>query len=244
MSQLIKQLGSTSGKIPLVCFPFAGGYSASFYPLYRALKNQCQILAIEPPGHGTSKMPLIANFDDLIDIYMYELRSMFNHPVALFGHSMGGLVVYRLVQKLERRGIAPTVSIISGVRPPHMRLPRVSHLNDDELIDFIVQIGGISPEVLCHKDMLSFFLPAFRADFEALETFEHKDNRLLDSSVHVFRGEDDEIAEEEILGWSKWLRRAQFHNFAGGHMFLLSETEAIAKTVHSILDDSMVRSDA
>ncbi|RCK09747.1 hypothetical protein DT075_33400 [Bacillus licheniformis] len=54
----------------LICFPFAGGYSASFRPLHEHLKTDFDMLAIEPPGHGTNRMALVDNLEKLADLYI------------------------------------------------------------------------------------------------------------------------------------------------------------------------------
>ncbi|MDB5052663.1 MAG: lchAD, partial [Bacilli bacterium] len=92
---------------------------------------------------------------------------------------------------------------------------------------------------LQEKEFLSFFLPAFRADFKALETFEHTDRTLLQSPVHIFNGDQDEKCSKEAFGWTKWAHRVRFHQFQGGHMFLLSETGEVANTIQLILTSSM-----
>lgn len=59
--------------------------------------------AAEPPGHGTNLMPLETSIDRLAELYKEGLTGKLNRPFILFGHSMGGLVVYRLTQLLERK---------------------------------------------------------------------------------------------------------------------------------------------
>lgn len=239
MTQLIKSFEPSSDKIQLLCFPFAGGYSVSFRPLHAHLQDYCQVLAIEPPGHGTNRLPLVENLEKLVDKYIEELVPILGKSFALFGHSMGGLVAYRAAQKLERRGIFPQAIFISAVQPPQARYENVTDLEDEAFLDYVISIGGIPSELLQEKEFLSFFLPAFRADFKALETFEHTDRTLLQSPVHIFNGEQDEKCAKEAFGWKKWAHRVRFHQFQGGHMFLLSETEEVAKTVQWILTRSI-----
>lgn len=47
---------------------------------------------------------------------------LLDKPVALFGHSMGALVMYELARKLAQDvGVSPILLIISGCRPPTVR---------------------------------------------------------------------------------------------------------------------------
>lgn len=46
---------------------------------------------------------------------------LLDKPFALFGHSMGALVVYELARKLAQdNGVKPFVLIVSACRPPHV----------------------------------------------------------------------------------------------------------------------------
>jgi len=235
MNSLIQQFASSPDKISLICFPFAGGYSASFRPFQPYLQDDCNLLVVDPPGHGTNRMPLVENVEKLVDIYLQQLVPDLGKPFVLFGHSMGGMVVYRLAQKLEQQGIFPNATIISAVQPPHISRTAVTHLDDDAFLDYIIGLGGVPSELVKVREALEFFLPAFRADFKALETFEHTDYTLLQSPVHIFNGEQDKKCMQDALGWNKWVDQIRFHAFRGGHMFLLSETEKVAKTIQFVL---------
>jgi external thioesterase TEII len=181
-------------------------------------------------------MPLVESLEKLVDIYLEALiPQLGKQQLVLFGHSMGGLVVYRLAQQLEQRGIFPEAVIISAVQPPHTRRKALTHLDDRAFLDYVIDIGGIPDELVKAREVLEYFLPMIRADFKALETFEHKDHSLLRAPVHILNGEMDEPCMQDAAGWRKWTKRIQFHTFQGGHMFLLSETERVAKTIQSIM---------
>ncbi|MDB5084186.1 MAG: lchAD, partial [Bacilli bacterium] len=85
------------------------------------------------------------------------------------------------------------------------------------------------------KEALEFFLPTFRADFKALETFQHADHTQLQSPVHIFNGDQDAHCFKDAFSWKEWAHLVQFYTFEGGHMFLLSETEKVSKTIQFIL---------
>ncbi len=73
MSKLFKSFDA-SEKTQLICFPFAGGYSASFRPLHAFLQGECEMLAAEPPGHGTNQTSAIEDLEELTDLYKQELN--------------------------------------------------------------------------------------------------------------------------------------------------------------------------
>lgn len=115
MSQLFKSFDA-SEKTQLICFPFAGGYSASFRPLHAFLQGECEMLAAEPPGHGTNQTSAIEDLEELTDLYKQELNLRPDRPFVLFGHSMGGMITFRLAQKL-----AYTQKSASLDQPQHLQ---------------------------------------------------------------------------------------------------------------------------
>lgn len=191
----------------------------------------------EPPGHGTSQMPLVENFERLVDLYFEDLLPMLDKPFVLFGHSMGGLVVFRLAQRLEKYDINPEAVIISAVQPPDIQRKKLSRLDDDAFLDYVIGMGGIPSELAQAREVLDYFLPAIRADFKALESFKPVDQPLSRAPVHIFNGDLDQECKSDAYGWKDWANQVEFHTFKGGHMFLLSETEKVTQTMRSIISE-------
>ncbi|MCY8809883.1 surfactin biosynthesis thioesterase SrfAD [Bacillus atrophaeus] len=235
MSQLFRSF-DTSEKTQLICFPFAGGYSASFRPLHAYLQGECEMLAAEPPGHGTNQTSAIEDLEELVRLYKQELNLRPDRPFVLFGHSMGGMIAFRLAQKLEREGIFPQAVIISAIQPPNVKRKKVSHLEDEAFLEHIMELGGMPAELAENKEVMTFFLPSFRSDYRALERFEPRDLGQLQSPVHIFNGRKDEKCMRDARGWDQWAQNPAYHEFDGGHMFLLSETEKVAEEIFSILN--------
>lgn len=194
MNQLFKTFETRSDLIQLICVPFAGGYSASYRPLFEQLRDIAEITAAEPPGHGTNLMPLESSIDRLAELYKEGLKERVNRPFVLFGHSMGGLVTYRLTQMLEKEGIKPEAVVISAIQPPQTKRQILTHLSDEDFVQHIAEMGGIPKELLENKPMMDYFTPSLRADYQALETFQHKDKTLIESPVYLFNGRQDENA--------------------------------------------------
>lgn len=226
---------STNGK-HLICFPFAGGYSTAFRPMAQHFDSEWGVIAVEPPGHGMNRLPLMDNMDELVDFYMEHLTPKLGAPFALFGHSMGALIVYMMAQRLEKIGLFPEVVFASGANPPDIVRFQTTHLNEQEFIDYVYSLGGLSKELLENRELLDLFLPVLRADFTAVERFNHQEKTLVQAPVHVFSGRQDERCTPEMAkGWGQWVRKADFYEFNDGHMFILSEPERVAKQVTQIL---------
>ncbi|HEU4962684.1 MAG TPA: alpha/beta fold hydrolase [Bacilli bacterium] len=238
VNQLLKLLKRTTTKRYLILVPFAGGYSASFRPLSQLIQSDWNILAIEPPGHGANREPLIESIEELVDLYLEQLLPVLSNAdsFVLFGHSMGGLVVHNLTQRLEAAGLFPEQVIISGITPPDAKREPVVERNDEDFLEYVVSLGGIPDELLKYKELIELFLPVLRNDFRAVESYDTYKRTTLQTPVHVFSGEEDPRAyPEAVRGWSEWAEQATFYEFQGGHMFVLSEAQAVAEQLDQLL---------
>ncbi|MBL0387349.1 thioesterase [Tumebacillus sp. ITR2] len=241
MNKLFRQLKPSLNGKTLLCFPFAGGYSVSYRALANAIKSNWGIIAIEPPGHGTNRDPLVHDLKSLVDLYEEHLDDYFNSPFALFGHSMGGTVTYELLMRLEKRGIFPEVAFISGMVPPHIERGNRSNLNDEDFIALLRSYGGLPEEFLRERELLDLFMPVLRNDFSSIDHFRHDELRELKTKVHFLSGEKDQVALPTVMAeWTRYAPRSEFHRFSGGHMFPINQADEVAALIKRVLTDAFV----
>ncbi|GJI60516.1 thioesterase [Bacillus altitudinis MN12] len=241
MNQLFKTFEKKSDLIQLICFPFAGGYSASYRPLFEQLKDTAEVTAAEPPGHGTNLMPLETSIDRLAELYKEGLTGKLNRPFILFGHSMGGLVVYRLTQLLEREGIDPAAVVISAIQPPQTKRQILTHLSNEAFVQHIAEMGGIPKELLENKPMMDYFTPSLRADYQALESFQHTDKTIIESPVYLLNGKQDKKCMEDADGWLTWANAIERTDFEGGHMYINTHLEQFAEHMRHVIEQTTKR---
>lgn len=241
MNQLFKTFEKKSDLIQLICFPFAGGYSASYRPLFEQLKDMAEVTAAEPPGHGTNLMPLETSIDRLAELYKEGLTGKLNRPFILFGHSMGGLVVYRLTQLLEREGIDPAAVVISAIQPPQTKRQILTHLSNEAFVQHIAEMGGIPKELLENKPMMDYFTPSLRADYQALESFQHTDKTIIKSPVYLLNGKQDKKCMEDADGWLTWANAIERTDFEGGHMYINTHLEQFAEHMRHVIEQTTKR---
>ncbi|MDI6649090.1 alpha/beta fold hydrolase [Bacillus altitudinis] len=241
MNQLFKTFEKKSDLIQLICFPFAGGYSASYRPLFEQLKDTAEVTAAEPPGHGTNLMPLESSIDRLAELYKEGLTGKLNRPFILFGHSMGGLVVYRLTQLLEKEGIDPAAVVISAIQPPQTKRQILTHLSNEAFVQHIAEMGGIPKELLENKPMMDYFTPSLRADYQALESFQHTDKTIIESPVYLLNGKQDKKCMEDAVGWLTWANAIERTDFEGGHMYINTHLEQFAEHMRHVIEQTTKR---
>jgi surfactin synthase thioesterase subunit len=221
----------------LIAIPYAGGNAISYRALKPHLERDLDFLTLEAPGHGRRLgEPFAASVDaiavDLAEIVRAETKSS---PYVLFGHSMGALLAIPLVRALRDKGAPlPSALIVSGAYPPgRRRLPNLSHLASGEFIERVAALGGLPREILAEPELMAFFEPILRSDFQLIESYRHSMAEKLAMPITLFLGQSDSIAGDEAQIWAEETTgRFTLKIFPGGHFFVLNEVEAVA---HAIL---------
>ncbi len=211
----------------LLCLPYAGG-SSSIYHHWPAQLPNLDVMAVQPPGRanrlGEANCQYMAEF---INGLLPELTSWLDCRWSVFGHSMGALAGYALLQRLQDMGgMLPDYFFISASRGPQVenRITPISHLCDDHFINELKKLNGTPAEVLGNKELIQFCLPFIRADFHLVENYLVQEYEPLDVEPVLLCGKDDDITPEDMLVWNRLFRKsATVIMYPGDHFFLHSD---------------------
>ena len=158
-----------------------------------------------------------------------------DRPVALFGHSIGGLIAFELAREMRRRhGVEPVHLFVSGCPAP--QIPDNDPLYDlpvDEFLDRMRRFNGTPREVVEHPEMMELVLPALRADFSLRDTYVHATESPLRCAISAFGGmEDGCVGTEKLEEWSEHTSEVfQLCLFQGDHFFLRTAQAAVVESV-------------
>ena len=91
-------------------------------------------------------------------------------------------------------------------------------------------MGGTAPAIFNEPELLAMFLPALRADLEAVETWVHHDEAPLDARIVAAGGISDVRASvDDLEGWRQHAAAGfAMHRFPGGHFYLHEGPELLA----------------
>jgi surfactin synthase thioesterase subunit len=230
-------------KTKLFCIPYAGGSARVFLSWKKWLDPGIELISVELTGRGSRVgQPLYRDVSDAVeDICSFITPELNECQYALFGHSMGSLLVYETLRSLQKAGLQEPVHVFFPGRyaPYADKKPMDAYLLDDEeLIEFISSTFGTMDGLLENRDFLEFFLPLIRSDIKLVETYRHPLEILrLHCPVTFMTGiRDSLVASEDCQLWEKCTSGPfSVLKFDDGHFFIRKYIEDIVGYINDIL---------
>lgn len=186
-----------------------------------------EMVPIEYPGRGARmKEPLITEMHALVDCLYKDLkREVMRGDYALYGHSMGGIVAFFLAKKILADKLPePLHLFITGTTGPSSKAMEEKmrfRMGKQEFIDEIKFLDGCPEEILQNHELLEYFEPILRADFEVSETFSYETDTPVNIPFTVVTGTEEDMKEEDIRAWQKEsCYPVDFRKMPGRHFFI------------------------
>ncbi|GGD98616.1 thioesterase II family protein [Paenibacillus nasutitermitis] len=228
-------------KTLLYCFPYAGGSETVFYPWRNTLLPEIELRPVSYAGRGKRfHERCYAGMDEAVrDLYETVGAATGGRPYSFFGHSMGGLIAYELCRKIVEKGGPPPVHLfLSAVKAPDRIGGESFHsLPEDRLIKKLENLNGTPKEVLEDRGLMDLFLPIIRSDFKLMEEYRFAGgHERLNCPMTVLYGEEDEIANEEMLRWNSYTKGVfRLAGYPGDHFFIHRYRDAVVGLINDTL---------
>ncbi|MEU0580158.1 alpha/beta fold hydrolase [Streptomyces griseoincarnatus] len=212
-------------ELRLFVFHHAGGSHLAYRDWPGRFPADWDVRLVDAPGRGLeSDRPAIGDARRLVSWFRAELDCELTGPVALFGHSMGGLIAYELARALLAEGRPPVWLGLSarGVPRPGGDGTRRHLLSDEGLRRELALMGGTPAEVLDNPELWELFSPAIRGDLRLVETWRPLPDPVpMPVPLSVYGGTDDPVAPaRRLTGWSRHsTRHLGLRLFDGGHFY-------------------------
>ncbi len=230
----------------LFCFPYAGGNALMFRRWPAWLPADVELCGIVLPGHGArvsepARTDLLSVSQDIAGVIAHYC----DVPFAFFGHSFGALLAFEVTRVLRQRGVTPPAHLLVSARqaPDHgideASAPAVT--DDAAMLARLERLGGTPRELLADEQLMSLLLPAFKADFIALDRWRNRVEPPLRVPITALAGvEDRSVSVESMRRWSAHTTgRFNFHLLDGDHFFIHSQEQALVRLVtQAIVDNS------
>ena len=227
----------TPARLRLFCFHHAGGGASSFRSWLGKVGADVDVVPIQLPGRENRlKEPPVRRMEALVDGLVPALSPLFDLPFAFFGHSMGSLIAFELARHLRRTDqTLPVFLFVSSRRAPQLPNPNppIHQLADTAFLEVLQRLNGTPDAVLQHDELMRLILPAMRADYELVETYEYVPEEPLACPIAVFGGMDDPSAtREDLLAWRQQTAAGfNLHLYPGGHFYLQEQRAALLREI-------------
>lgn len=212
----------------IVAFHFAGGNRYSFQ---KFSKNLSDFVVIEYPGRGMEfKEKLLSDINLLVENLISKVKEEINlcDDYMIYGHSMGALVGYLICRRIQELGLKrPLRLIVSGRKSPSVKRKIIlSHLPDNMFWEEVIKLGGIADELQNHSELMEFYVPILKADFKAIENYDHIKTEKLNLPIDVFYGRDEDIEENEVMEWkNESTGNVSITILEGNHFFIFNNED-------------------
>lgn len=218
-------------KSRLFCFPYAGGSSVIYSNWATALPVGMEVFPVQLPGRGTRfSAPPFTSLDRLVEQLVPVMEGVLDLPFYFFGHSMGALIAFELARAIRSHfQVQPQVVFISGRKAPGEHAVEgetsVYQLPREEFLTRLRLLNGTHPDLLANEEALELILPALRADFELVQTYQFRPGIKLSCSIKAFGGLEDQHSTEALIGGWKAFTSGDFsmEMLPGDHFFIQKE---------------------
>ena len=240
-NKMIKNIEAISDKMPIMfCFPYAGGGASVYNKWLKLFENLVTVCPIQLPGREDRiSDALYTNMDDFFNDITELIEEVIVGDYYLWGHSMGGRMVYEVEKKLEKSGYIAKGIFVSGSRAPHIiETDPIYHLPDAEFKERLSRFDGTPKEILENQMLFDFFLPLLRADFTMDETYKMINKIKLISPVFGLCGKlDKEANQDEMAAWGDYTENSfNLEMFEGGHFFIKEQEEFVINYIKKVLE--------
>ncbi|MEN8904391.1 MAG: thioesterase domain-containing protein [Clostridiales bacterium] len=230
-------------KIRIYCLPYAGG-SATIYNKWKKYTSEnIKLIPVELAGRGRRfNEKSYENIEESVnDIFSKIRNELEESKYALFGHSMGSFLIYKLYQKiLSEKLPLPIHMFFSGRYAPNRSdNKRPYHkLSDEDLKIEIKKIGGTPDEIFENHELWDVFGKILREDYRILDNHSFcKEIEKVNCNISVLTGNKDILVKDYDLNEWRNFTYGDFnlYTFDGGHFFINIEYSEIILLINHIL---------
>jgi surfactin synthase thioesterase subunit len=220
----------------LFLFPHAGGTAALYRSWERLLPAHVSHQVVVLPGRDRRvDEPPFVEFEPLLDaVFAKIVAELDGRPYALFGHSLGALIAYRLAVRLERAGEVPPVFLGVSSWSPEGFAPGAGGLSrgpEAELVEWLRGLGQLPPEVQADPALMAMVLPVVRADLAVFASYED-DGAVVRGPLVSYCGRDDPLLRPDAM--AAWRGRTARYlgnlAFPGDHFYIEAADHVVAVT--------------
>ena len=223
-------------KLQLFILPFAGGDSNSFNRLLPLLDDNIETHVIEYSGRlSRRKEGYILDYHDFLVDVANQIKKVKNDgiPYALFGYSLGSVLLYDLIINKLVEGDLKHVFICSkGSLHNKTNVDHSDGYSNDEVVDEMKYLGGTDERILNNPRFLSIYLEPVKMDFNIWRQYIYKPGKIGCNATMMFSHFDP--AARGVHDWDSNIEGStDYYEMGENHFFIKENWETVAQIVNS-----------
>ena len=226
-----------NNKIKIIGLPFAGGNMYSYQMYEKILPTGFEWRSIDLPGHGARMQEkLVSDFDVLADDIFEQIKGdIISGEYLIYGHSMGTILAYELMKRIIKQGYRlPICLFMTGREAPSvLEKDRPTDLDSEGFWNYIKEKGGLPKGLLEDKDVLAFFEPILRADFNTIVGYKFEAlPEPLPVPIFVQIGDEEDITNDELMAWQELtILPLEYQIVKGDHFFINDNPQRVLDAI-------------
>lgn len=231
-----KSTSTLSSDMRLVCFHHAGGGASAFSAWQRLLPAEIELVRVQLPGREGDGENAFRHIKPLVMHLLPALQTLFDRPVAFYGHSLGAIVAFEALRELRNSGIDKAAGLfVSGRRAPQLPLshPAYCLAPDEEFVGYLRQMGGIPEAIISKEHWRNRLFPIIRSDLQVSDLYKYNFGPPLSCPITVFGGKSDSFVKPfEYIAWQKQTSSSfRLFTLEGGHFFTRPEQKIVVDAI-------------
>lgn len=221
----------------------AGGDKYAYRNMQKNLLPEIESISVELPGRGDRfKEKFVTTLQNAVEDIYQQIEQNLNEEYCIIGNSMGSIIAFLLTHKIKKENqLLPKHLFLSARLSPdaYKNEPNWIGCPSEEFWKIVQQYDGVPAALLAHQELLNFYEPILRSDFELLHHFNESfvSCEPIEVATTVLFGNEDtrNVDREKMQGWSKFfINEIYIEAFDGKHFFLY-ENEAVVNYIKNIL---------
>ncbi len=224
----------------LFFFPHAGGSAKSYSSFKRFLPKDTTVIPMELSGRFTRMSePLLDNVADCIADLIEKHSEEISGEYALFGHSMGTVLVTEFIRQTKAKGLPqPCHIFLSGKNPPDEDVhcfENVETASDEEIVSFFTANSLSAATPAPPDDALVKILNRILAtDVRMAERYKASpDDVKFDCDITVIYGTEDPLMQNvDMSSWGRFTDgKCSLYPFSGDHFYFQQHKEEVCNII-------------
>lgn len=226
----------------LVCFPPAGGGASVFHDWAHQLPESVELVALQYPGRqDRGHEEPAADLATLALLAATAIEPLFDRPVVLFGHSLGGTVAFEVARRLRPRFPMPiTRLVISARKPPaECRPSGYDFRRNEDVRRYLRRLGGRADMVAENEELWQIAVPALRDDLLMSDGYRYAGGAPLACPITILAAaDDDSCGLAQMRGWSAYtIGAVDEHVVPGDHHYINAPPEELFSVLAGVVKD-------